>query len=71
MADDDTLQRAPNHPVTTTLLFVIIAALGCCLYLSVNELSIYVNPDASAELSNYGAMPQDVMPVETEGDDES
>ncbi len=50
---DDIVDKAPSHPITTTLLIVAAVALLMAIGLSTSELGRYVNPQAKAQLSDY------------------
>jgi hypothetical protein len=50
---DDIVEKAPSHPVTTTLLVVSTVALLLAIGLTTNELSRYVNKTTRDQLQNY------------------
>jgi hypothetical protein len=51
--DDDILERAPSHPVTTTLLIVSACALIIAIGVTTTELERYVNQDTRRDLDNF------------------
>src|SRR5688572_11134654 len=51
--DDDIVERAPSHPVTTILLMVSSVAPLCAIGLTGSELGRYVNKATASQLDNY------------------
>jgi hypothetical protein len=51
--DDDVVERAPSHPVTTVLLIVSTVALLFAIGLTGSELGRYVNKATASQLDNY------------------
>ena len=50
---DDIVEKAPSHPVTTTLLIVSSVALIMAIGLTLTELGRYVNKGTREQLDQY------------------
>ena len=51
--DDEIVDKAPSHPVTTTLLIASAVALIMAIGLTASELGRYVNPATRSQLQDF------------------
>jgi hypothetical protein len=56
---DDIVEKAPSHPVTTVLLIVSAVALLISIGLQMTELGLYRNQATRQALSDYTVKPTD------------
>ena len=62
---DDIVEKAPSHPVTTVLLMVSAVALIIAIGLQATELGQYRNKTTRDQLSNFTIKPTEYMESQT------
>jgi hypothetical protein len=62
---DDIVEKAPSHPVTTVLLIVGAIALSISIGLQATELGQYRNKAVREQLNDYKTKPVDYMENQT------